>query len=171
MKEEGNEDMSAVLNGSILMNCRDAGGIYQTFIIHENGEVCPMAPMRGFSNGQDGRVLLVDVLKNIYQLVDDGQGDVWYSGSYVSTPSNFGYTGIKTVRTIRLYGKGTGYLYLKNVRRMPMKRMVFKDGLYEWKPRMKGDVFTLGFDIDRESEIRKVEVIFDMPTAYKEEKV
>lgn len=170
-EEESGAENCAVWKGRTLIRYRNANKIYQTLSISEDGTVEPFTMMRGFANGQDGRVLLVDSLKKVYQLTGANQGTIWYEGTFETEHSNLGYVGRKTLRKVRLYGEGELDLMISNGHTYQRKKMNFMNGVVEWSMGFSGDTFAFTFTLQRSTKVREVYVEFETLTEYKEEKV
>lgn len=169
-QEESGLEGCAVWKGLPLFRYVQSNGVYKTLAIRADGSAFFMSDLEGLGHGENGKVLFVDAGKRLYQLVNDGEGEIWFSGYFSTVDTDFGYVGRKSLRKLRLFGEGTVEVSLWNGYRSVYKTLTFENGVTEWKLTECGETFRFYITLHRASKIRELHVEFDTVTSYKEDK-
>lgn len=168
--KEGSMEGCAVWRGMPMMRYYDTDNKYKTIMIRPDGTAFFIPDLIGLSSGDNGKVLFADSQRNIYHLVDDGQGSVWFTGNVETLKNNLGYVGRKCLRKLCFYGEGSCTVTLKTEGKSFTKTFTFENGFAEWFLHALGEYYTFSFTIERGSKIREVYAEFEVLTRYKEVK-
>ena len=112
--------------------------------------------------GEDGRVLFTDKSKYLCQLTD--KGTHWYDSRFDAHETDFGWTGKKQLKCIRVYGEGHATISILGDGVSRTESLEFYQGVAEIKFNRAGygERFHMSFVLDRATKVTSVQVEYNI---------
>lgn len=156
--EETGLESCAVWKDQPMIQYQKKDGTFEVIVIKKNGRsVFFMPGLELLGKSEDGRVLFVDRLKFLSQLVD--QGTHGENGQCLTETTDFGWVGKKQLECLRFYGEGTVDVGVSWGNVSASKHLEFFQGVAEWTFNRAeyGERFQLNFLLSRQSKVTSVQ--------------